>query len=418
MNGLSKLVALLIVLAIGFFAFFLFVGIAHIEGHELAVKETFTGGVDTTGGENRDGIYHPRRNFYIRGLTDYVIYDTRVHHFVMNDKTEKEGEAGEGRAVDSLWVQFSGGSKANGTNEAVMGTSGGQKGKLSLDLQWRYNPSRLLVTHAAVRNDPNMMQEKIIRNVLQRVVLDKCTVISALDAYYGESRVKLQNDIENALRENKELQDKGVIVDNFLMQIALDPEYEKQIALKVTAFQSAQRFEAEKLANDKAALAKTAEAQIAANSLIVSGEAAKRVGILAKEQAQAEAILTAEGAKQAQVKAAEASNQSAILAAQAEKQKRVLEAAGESEANQELAKGVLALATATAKGEELTKLAKYDGKAGELRAQVEIAGMQADKLKGMLSGVTVLPEKAFITLGQSAGASMAVTPVVDVAEKK
>jgi hypothetical protein len=407
MNGLSKLVAALIVMGILFLGFFMFVGIAHIEGHELAVKETFTGGVDTTGGENHDGIYHPRRNLYVRGLTDYVIYDTRVHHFVMNDITEKQGEVGEGRAMDALWVQFSGGSKENGTNDAVVGTSGGQKGKLSLDLQWRYNPERLLITHAAVRNDPNMMQEKIIRNVLQRVVLDKCTVISALDAYYGESRVKLQQDIELALRENIELKDKGVIVDNFVMQIALDPDYEAQIALKVKAFQSAQRFEAEKLANDKAALAKTAEAQIAANALIVSGEAAKRIGILAKEQAKAEAILTAEAA-----------NASAVLAAEAEKQKRVLEATGLSQANIEAAKGVLALATATAKGEELTKLAKYDGRAGELRAQVEIAGMQADKLKGMLSGVTVLPEKAFITLGQSAGGSMSVTPVVEVTDKK
>jgi hypothetical protein len=412
MDSLSKLVTAAIVLVVLVVAFFFFVGIAHIEGHQLAIKETFAGGVDTKGGENHDGIYHPKRHFYIRGLTEYVLYDMRVHHFVMNDKSEKDGEKGEGRAIDSLMVQFAG-SSSKGSNDTSQVTSGGQKGKLSLDLQWRYNEKQLLTTHAAVRNQLDTMHEKVIRNVLQRVVIDKCTVITALEAYYGESRVKLQKDIETALRENPELKDKGVVVDNFVMQISLDPKYEEQIAMKVVAYQSQQRFEAEKLANEKAALAEKAKAQIDANNKIVAAEAQKQVGILAKEQAMQEAILTAEGANKAAILAAEASNKSAILAAQAEQQKRILEATGESQANELKAKGVLALATATAQGEQLTKMAKYDGEAGKVRAQVELAGLQADKLKGLLSGVQVIPESAFVSLGGGG-----VTPVVNVTPGK
>lgn len=387
MNGLSKMVTLLIVLGIAFVGFFFFVGIAHIEGHQLAIRETFVGGVDKTGGEMKDGIFHPRRHFYVRGLTEYALYDMRVHHFVLNDKTEKDGESGEGRAADALWVQF----------------AGGQKGKLSLDLRWRYNQSHLLTTHGTVRNDINMMHEKVIRNALQRIVIDKCTVLTALEAYYGETRVKLEKDIDESLKNLPEFTDKGIIVDGFVMQIALDPKYEEEIAQKVTAGQRQARMEAEKLANDKQADAERSKAQIEANQKIVAAEAAKQVGILQKEQEAQQTILTAEAA-----------NKAAILAAQAEKQKRVLEASGESEANELKAKGNLAIATAEAKGEELKKLAKYDGTSGEIRARVEIAVAQAEKLKGIFDGAKILPNQAFVSVMDSAEAAGGVKPVLQI----
>ena len=53
--------------------------------------------------------------------------------------------------------------------------------------------------------------------------------------------------------------------------------------------------------------------------------------------------------------------------------------------------------------EEAKKKAMYDGEAGKRRATVEVAVAQAEKLRGLLGGVRVLPEKAFVGLFSEGG---------------
>ena len=103
------------------------------------------------------------------------------------------------------------------------------------------------------------------------------------------------------------------------------------------------------------------------------------------------------------IKQAEADKAREILAAEAEKQKRVLEAEGNRDATLAMASGVLAVGEAEAKVAQLKRDANYAGEAGARRASVEIAGLQADKLKGMLNGVSVISDKALYNMGKATG---------------
>ena len=58
---------------------------------------------------------------------------------------------------------------------------------------------------------------------------------------------------------------------------------------------------------------------------------------------------------------------------------------------------------AEAKVEEAKKLAMYSGVEGERRARVEVAVALAEKLAGILKGVRVLPENAFIAMMDDGG---------------
>jgi hypothetical protein len=81
----------------------------------------------------------------------------------------------------------------------------------------------------------------------------------------------------------------------------------------------------------------------------------------------------------------------------------VLEAEGNRDANLANASGVLALGKAEAEVATLKRDALYAGESGSRKASVEIAGLQAEKLKGMLNGCSVISEKALYNMGKATG---------------
>ena len=198
--------------------------IVTIEGNQLGVKETWGQGVVTE-------IMQPKTYFLFPGFTQTVIkYDASLQKFVMNDKGEKEGEKGEGRALDAYKVQ----------------SAEGQDMTISMNLQWRIDPKDLVTLHQHVRTD---IEEKIIRPALMRVVKDAATTRKAIEAYSGEGLVKLQADIQHTLSQktatdNGEptLAERGVIVGNFVIEhIELDPKYIEEIKGKQIATQQTLR---------------------------------------------------------------------------------------------------------------------------------------------------------------------------------
>ena len=109
--------------------------------------------------------------------------------------------------------------------------------------------------------------------------------------------------------------------------------------------------------------------------------------------------------------AAQAQNEKTILEAQAAAKQEALKGEGERDRKVAAAEGVKADLLVQAAGEEALKLAKYDGVAGQRRMNVEYATATAEKLRGMLDGKVVLPEKALVQIGD-----LAVKPVVNMDE--
>jgi len=365
MNGSFKAAMLAIIVMVCGIVFFAFCGIENIKGHELGVKENWNGVVEKS--------FTPGKYVFFRPTTSFEVYDMRVQNFIMNDKGLADGEVGIGRANDSYKIQTG---------------KGKQDVTFKMALRWRLDPLKLIAIHKAVRQD---MAEKVIRNNLQRTVKDKGTIKEALDIYSGQGLVDLQQAIEDGLRNLPEFVAQGVLVEGYLIEdIDLDPKYEDEIRLKQLAVQKALRMEKEALANLKEADAQEAQSQIALNKSVVEAEAKKQVGILEKEQEAAEIELVAK----------------------AKKAQRVFEAEGLKESNILEAEGLRAMLLAEAEGQDALKKAKYDGEAGELRASVEIANLQAEKLKGMLEGIQIIPEKTVLSIMGNGG--QGVKPVIDV----
>jgi len=368
---LGGLIGLVVVLVIGLITFFSFCGIEYIKGHELAIKEEW-GGVDKTGGPNRDGVYGSGKRIFFRPTTDYVKYDMRRHHYKMVDEEASQGD-----------------DPADGPSY-VFQVDGGQDVKVGFDIVWRYDAKALQQLHQDVRNEVPAAERKILANPCKRIAQNLVTTNEALKIYYGEGLVGLQELFKDRLMSDSGVAAAGIIIEDTVVFTELHPDYKKQIHDKVVAEQK-----------------EIAQAQLE-KANIAESKAAKAFAEIDKNKR----VIAAEAAKQEKVLAAEAENERTILAAQAEQQKRVLEAEGERDAMIAQAKGIEAKKLAEAKGEEALKLAMYDGVAGERRAAVEKVGLQAEKLKGMLQGNQVIPEKAFMALMNSA---TDVTPILDVA---
>lgn len=276
--------------------------------------------------------------------------------------------------------------------EVNCGENGGQRALIALSINYRvgwdddgkgnpvFNPARLVSLH---KDGIGKTYEQV---VVKRTIVDVVNKIArphqALEIYSGAGYVTFKEDIDKALKGHEVFMDRGIFVENtILYSVHLDKEYENEIKQKVIAQQQTLR----KMEETKA-----------------SQEEAKRV--FAESQATVEKVRQeAEANKITQVKKAEANKEMAVLAAEAEKSKRVLEAEGNRDANLANASGVLALGEAEAKVMQLKRDADYAGEAGARRASVQIAGMQADKLKGMLSGVSVISDKALYNMGKATG---------------
>ena len=330
-------IILVMVLVVALFS----VKIVTINGNQLGVMETWSEGVSPN-------ILQPKTYILFPGFNKTVYkYDASSQVFVMNDKPmSQEGKNTIGREKDAYLVQ----------------SKEGQDMKISLNLRWRLDPSKLVNMHKTVRND---MEEKIIRPVVMRVVKDEATKMNAIQAYSGEGLVSLQSNIQTALTgsgEGKELSERGILVENFVIEhIELDPKYIEEIKGKQIATQKTLRSVEEQRSAEAQALVAKATAQAEYNTKLVGAL------LLATNQ-----VIAAMADNERAVIAAKAEQQKLTITAEGEKQKLTLEAEGKQAAMEAMAKGTLAMGQAEANATEL-KLKAWSGAGQDAYRQVQIA---------------------------------------------
>lgn len=351
-----------------------------IAGNEYGVKETWSEGV-------LEDVLMPKTYILFPGFTQKIYhYDASSQIFVMNDLAD-DIEYGSGRKQDSYVVQ----------------SAEGQDMRISLNVRWRIDSTKLLELHKTVRDS---IEEKVLRPELMRVVKDEATLRTAIEAYSGEGLVKLQSDIFSRLKDsNNELGQRGVLVENFVIEsIGLDPEYVGEIKARQVAIQREMRAREE----TKAALAEAekvkAEAQAEYEKALVEGLRDKEVGILeAEKQAEQEVLaaeaskkqvvlaaeaqaqqveLAAEASKKQVVLAAEGQAQQVELAAEADKKRAVLAAEGEMESGELKAQAILAIGTAEAEATRL-QLSAFSAAGPDAYVQIEVAKQIADAFKNI-----------------------------------
>lgn len=322
------------------------VDITTVEGNQLGVKETWEGGVEADALQPKTYVLFP-------GFTQKVFkYDMSSQVFVMNDAANST--YGEGRARDSYLVQ----------------SSEGQDMRISLNVRWRRDPAHVIDQHKTVREN---VEEKILRPEIMRIVKDRATTRTALDAYSGEGLVKLQSDISTALMSpDADLRKRGVIVENFVIEhIGLDPAYVEQIKARQVAVQERLRAIEETRAAEARAERAKAEAQAAYEKALVDARRDKEVGVLEAEKQAEQSVLSATAAAK-QVE----------LAATADKNRNVLAATGEQEAALLRAQAITALGKAEAEATRL-KLGAYSAEGSESFVRIEVAKSMSDAFKNI-----------------------------------
>lgn len=322
------------------------VDITTVEGNQLGVKETWEGGVEPDSLQPKTYVLFP-------GFTQKIFkYDMSSQVFVMNDAAMST--YGEGRNRDSYLVQ----------------SSEGQDMRISLNVRWRRDPAFVVEQHKTVRDN---VEEKILRPEIMRVVKDRATTRTALEAYAGEGLVKLQSDISSALMSSEaDLRKRGVIVENFVIEhIGLDPAYVEQIKARQVAVQERLRAIEETRAAEARAERAKAEAQAAYEKALVDAKRDKEVGVLEAEKTAEQQILSATAAAK-QVE----------LAAEADKNRNVLAATGEQQAALLRAQAIEALGKAEAEATRL-KLGAYSAEGSEAFVRIEVAKSMSEAFKNI-----------------------------------
>lgn len=347
-----KLIVSGIVLLIALVVTLLTFKVVTVDGNQLGIKETWSGGVQAE-------IMQPKTYFLFPGWSQTVYkYDASSQVFVMNDKgAHTEGTKGRS-TPDSYLVQ----------------SQEGQDMKISLNLRWRLDPAKLVSIHKTVREQ---VEEKLIRPTVMRVVKDKATSIKAIDAYSGEGLVKLQASIQFALAggdelEGKELRERGIIIENFVIEhIALDPNYVAEIVKKQIAVQQQLRAVEEQKAAEAEALVAKSKAQADLNTQVVAGERdAKLVVIKAKAAAEQVTVAAEAAAKQVEI------------AAEAQKKQMALEGEGKKLQQVAEAEGILAVGKAKAASQELL-LTAYAAKGADAWVKTQVAESASKAFAGI-----------------------------------
>ena len=260
-----------------------------------------------------------------------------------------------------------------------VGENGGQKAHIAISANYRVGWVEDAV--GKLKFDPTLIVELhkdgigktyesvVLKRTVVEVVNEVARPKGALEIYSGRGFVSFANEVDTMLKNHPQLKSRGIYIENTIIyKVYLDEAYESEIASKQLAIQQNLT---------KVEQTKTQEQE------------AKR--------AFAEAQTKVEQARQT----AEAKKITEVLAAEAEKQKRILEAEGERDANLAKASGVLAVGEAEAKVITFKTQAAYAGEAGALKAKVDITRNQAEVMAGLLNHINVLPEKAFVQIGET-----------------
>lgn len=354
---IKRLVILAVTIIILMVAGVIFMDVENVEGYETGVIYKWFGGV-------QDNTKDPGLRCVFMGK----LYNTNLglQKLTFGDEKGIKTQKNSGDINENDFAPI----------EVNCGKGGGQKAWIHISLLY----------HLEKDNAIQLWRDGIGKNyryvVLKRSIVDavnKSTRIKeALDIYSGEGFNDLQIEIEDLLKNDKEL--KYFVVDQVtIYQIRLRGNYEKEIEDKQLAIQQKLRAKEETLAAREQAKKTAAEAKVMV------------------EQKTAEA----EAAKITVVTNAEAENERRILLAEAAKQEQTLKGEGEKLRKLAEAAGVEALGLADAQVQEAMKNAMYEGEAGRLRANVTVAMKLSEKLQGLLKGIKIVPKDAIVTVGNT-----------------
>jgi regulator of protease activity HflC (stomatin/prohibitin superfamily) len=348
-RGLSVAGLLGIVAVVGLVFGALFcVRVRTVEGNQMAVVEDWSG--------VRKEPIGPGTHFFIfnpsSGNASTFAYDMGVQVYVMNDNNNKE-EMAEGRKSDAYVVQ----------------SADQQDMRISLRIQWRRLPNKVVDLHKAARDN---VEERVLRPVLLNVVKNNATLRTALDAYSGAGLVKLQGDILAGLQASEELK-QYVHVESFVIEhIGLDSKYTGEIVARQVAVQERLKNIEQTKAAEAAADKAKALAQSDYEKTLVEARRDKEKGILEAEKTAQQAVLDAEAKAKQVVLQAKASAEQVSLQAEAERNRNVLIAQGEKEAAINRAQAIEALGKAEAEAKKLG-LSAYAVPGADAFVKIEVA---------------------------------------------
>ncbi|HXQ82086.1 MAG TPA: hypothetical protein VN775_12275 [Opitutaceae bacterium] len=336
----ATLAALVVILGLSTFA------TKTIQGNQIGVRETWTGGVDPN-------PLPPKTYFFNRWTTQIFAYETSGQVYAMNDKDEPFAS---GRRVDPLIVN----SKDN------------QQVVFHILVTWRIDPSHVVALHKNYRDN---IDERLLRPAIVKAVSVRATLQEAIDLYSGEKLNQLRSDVEHDLKDpNGNLTSNGIVVDSFVIEkpTFMNKEYVDNIEKRQVQIIIQSRAHEEQLANEALALAAKSAAQKSLNEQVVQADAAKQVAILEQEaKAQQSIIQTSANAKNA-VTQQEAESKKIVLAAQAEADRQVAisEASKKAELNRAIA--IEAVGKAQAQANQLL-LTSYSVQGADLYTRIQVA---------------------------------------------
>lgn len=339
---LGKLIFAGIAILVTLFILTRFIAVIKLEGNQIGVVQDWSG--------VKEQVMLPGTHFYNNFFNDIYSYDIGTQKITFDQKDQNPESEYPRILLD-------------------IGENGGQKAWIAMSVNYHVSADKIVTLH---KQGIGKTYESV---VLKREIIDVVNEIArprnALSIYSGEGFVKFKNDIEDSLKTNHVLKDRGLEVENIIIyKVYLDPQYEQEIAGKQIAIQQKLRKVEETLA---------------------AQEEAKR--IFAMSQAEVEkARQEAEAAKIREVTNAEAQAKKVILAAEAERDSNLARASGE-----------LAVGKARAEVKKLESISLYEGEAGERRANVDIKRAQAETMKELTGHISILPEKTFAQLGSLVG---------------
>lgn len=320
----------------------------HIDAHETGVYVGWSG-LDPKPVYTGMAVYCPFK-------TSLYVANTGQQRFVMNNESSKVEKHALGREKDDFKIV----------------STDNQDMTVSVQVMWHRDPAKVPLQQSRGPVDKDeLFVETVLRQPTQNAVKSVLTNMKAIEAYSGPEHMKAQLEIEKILRTHPELVELGVIIDSFLIEVKLDPEYTAPIKQRQVAIQEQLAYvEKIKAAEKKAEQAK-ADAQADFNTQVVAAERDKQVAVTKAQQLSESAILQAEGEKQ-----------KVILEGEAKK------AAAENEAAAILAKG-----TAEAAAAKLL-YASYDSVGGQTFARIKVAEQMAAAYSGVRG---FIPEKMTIS---------------------
>lgn len=285
-NPIVKLVLAGVALLVAIVACVILVEFKTVKGGEMGVKETWSEGVVNT-------VLQPRNYWLFPGFTQEIYtYDLTLKTFELT--------------------------------EYKIRSSDNQEMTIQAKVQWRRDPATLVRHHTMFKQGVELVaiQPAVIGSVLRHG-----TTYKAIDAYSGEGLIKMQNDIQKDLLDNKQLKEDGVIIESFIIVFNhLAPDYLSEInGRQIAALKQTRAVEEQKAAEAQALVAKSL-AQADLNKQVVEAERDKQMMVLK----------------------AEAENEKVVLTAKAEQQKLTLEAEGKKMAMLAEAEGTVALGKAKA----------------------------------------------------------------------